>query len=70
MIDASEIVEGRELLVDLQCFGCKKIPLSLNIKECKSCKAIICLNCLYKIRRRINDEIMEESDDLSSCWAR
>ena len=65
MIDASEVIEGKELLVDLQCVGCKKIPLSLSTKQCKNCHSIVCLTCLFKIRRRISDEIMEESDDWS-----
>ena len=63
MIDASEVVEGADSLSDIQCSGCKMIPLTLNIKECSRCKAIVCINCYHKIKRRTHDDFMEDPDD-------
>ena len=34
MIDPKNVVEGMEYLRHVQCQGCGKIPLKLNIKEC------------------------------------
>lgn len=45
MIDERDLVQGREKLHHVQCKSCRKIPISLDIRKCKSCQSIICNNC-------------------------
>ena len=64
MIDASEVVEGKEYLADVQCCACKKIPLKLNLYECRRCKSIVCPKCYYQMVKNMNDKFMEDNDDM------
>ena len=60
MIDAEEVIEGKEHLKDVHCGACRKIPLKLEIKECINCKVLICDKCYLREKTRMEDAFMSD----------
>ena len=59
MIDPKEIVQGKEYLHDVLCQSCGHIPINLNIKECVTCKSIICDKCYLYQTRKLDDALLD-----------
>ena len=68
MIDPKELVEGTEYLKDIMCAACKKISLKLDVKECMSCKSIICDMCYMGIKMKLEDDFLQEEVQADSSF--
>ena len=64
MIDPKDVIEGQEFVKDVKCQACGKLPLKLDIKECKGCRSIICEMCYLVEYTELEDNFLEhELDD-------
>ena len=59
MINATDVVVGKEFIKDVQCGICAKIATTVDIKECSLCKTIICDQCVILEKISLEDKFLD-----------